>query len=67
MSVVRRARRERAVQMHRRKAREPKTFKQGKEIGRYPTRSAAASQIAELESAARREAAIAAAKELLGV
>ena len=49
------------------KSGEPKTFKQGKEIGRHPTRSAAASQIAEIETAERQEVRIAAAKALLGV
>lgn len=46
---------------------EPKTFKQGKEIGRHPNRYAAGAQIAELESVERQEAAIVAAKALLGV
>ena len=49
------------------KSGEPKTFKQGKEVGRHAMRFAAALQVAELDSNERHEAQVVAAKALLGV
>lgn len=49
------------------KSGEPKTFKQGKEVGRHPTRLTAAVQVATLEAVERDAAAVVAAEVLLGV